>query len=381
MPHICCRLCLPSLLLAFAACGDATSDASDGWTTVPSGPTNDTTATTATVPTTSDAASTADSTVTATTQTATDATDATDTTDTTNPVSSTDATDTTDTGTSTDDPGTTGAVSTSEADTTGDTSTGNADSTGAVDSTGDMCPEGTEGCPCGPNASCDAGLACQGDTCVVAAMPVCGNGVVEGNEACDDGNQQNFDNCANDCTLNMFTADACGFLDDGVWLEIDYKNAGSIYSPKWTASPTPGFGLAQWAPDGSDWPIIHAKGPPKMTNDNIGWVADISSGQWLRIMFGLATLQSYESATVCITGRSISVGSSVTVDLRNPALGLCGAATMLSNSWQVHAGGVTMPANCLAPGNDFQALQIQPNGGSSRLGLRSARITLHKPVF
>jgi cysteine-rich repeat protein len=221
---------------------------------------------------------------------------------------------------------------------------------------------------------------CSGGVCVAKAA-VCGDGVKQAGEDCDDGNSQNWDACSNLCKLNSFASDPCGYLEDGVWLNIDYKNAGSVYSPAWSYSKTPGFGEAQWAPQGKSWPEINAKGPPKMSNDPIGTVADIGSGQWLRIMFGLPTLQSYESATVCITGRSISVGSSVTVDLRNPALGLCGGQVMLSNSWQVHASGLTMPGMCLAPGNSFQALQIEPTGGSSKLGLRSARITLHKPVF
>ena len=246
---------------------------------------------------------------------------------------------------------------------------------------GPVCPAGTEGCPCQGGLTCDPGLVCQGGTCAPAPA-VCGNGKVEPGEECDDGNQQAFDACSNQCKNTNFGVDPCGFPLDGVWLDINYKNAGSIYSPSWTYSATPGFGEAQWAPQGKTWPEINAKGPPVMSySDPIGTVVDISSGKWIRIMLGLGDLISYEYATVCITGRSISVGSSVTVDLRNPALGLCGGQTSLSNSWQVHAGGVTLPSSCFAAGNDFQALQIEPTGGSGRLGLRSARITLHKPVF
>jgi cysteine-rich repeat protein len=46
-------------------------------------------------------------------------------------------------------------------------------------------------CPTGANANND-------DDC----MPVCGNGVPEPGEACDDGNTDNADACANDCTIN-----------------------------------------------------------------------------------------------------------------------------------------------------------------------------------
>ncbi|HEX5038470.1 MAG TPA: hypothetical protein VFX30_15050 [bacterium] len=39
---------------------------------------------------------------------------------------------------------------------------------------------------------------------VTSGAPVCGNGVVEGFEACDDGNQNNFDLCTDDCRLHNF---------------------------------------------------------------------------------------------------------------------------------------------------------------------------------
>jgi cysteine-rich repeat protein len=47
-------------------------------------------------------------------------------------------------------------------------------------------------CPPGANANND-------DDC----MPVCGNGVVEPGEPCDDGNMNDADACANDCTANV----------------------------------------------------------------------------------------------------------------------------------------------------------------------------------
>jgi hypothetical protein len=115
-------------------------------------------------------------------------------------------------------------------------------------------------------------------------------------------------------------------------------------------------------------------------NDPYGTVCDVGSSKWIRIMHGLTTLQSYESATVCVEGRSISVGSPVTVDLLNPKYG-CGAQIMLSQSWWADPAGAELPQGCLKPGDNFQALQIDPSGGSNHLGLRSVRITLHKPVF
>lgn len=47
-------------------------------------------------------------------------------------------------------------------------------------------------CPAGANANND-------DDCA----PICGNGVREGSEACDDGNTNNSDACSNTCTVNV----------------------------------------------------------------------------------------------------------------------------------------------------------------------------------
>ncbi|MEZ4383132.1 MAG: DUF4215 domain-containing protein [Nannocystaceae bacterium] len=244
-----------------------------------------------------------------------------------------------------------------------------------------VCTLGTEGCPC-DGQSCNAGLMCEAGTCVEQAMAVCGNGVVEPGEECDDGNQQPFDSCANNCVATSFGTDPCGFAEDGVWVDINYKNSGSCWSPSWKFSNTPGFGEAQWAPTNENYPVINAAGGPVMNyNDPYGTVCDVGSSKWIRIMFGLASLISYESATVCVEGRSISVGSPVTVDLVNPDNGYCGAQIMLSNSWWADPAGAELPLNCIKPGDAFQALQIDPSAGSNHLGLRSVRLTLHKPVF
>jgi cysteine-rich repeat protein len=47
-------------------------------------------------------------------------------------------------------------------------------------------------CPTGANANTDNDCA-----------PVCGNGIMEPGEACDDGNMNNTDACANNCTVNI----------------------------------------------------------------------------------------------------------------------------------------------------------------------------------
>jgi cysteine-rich repeat protein len=48
----------------------------------------------------------------------------------------------------------------------------------------------------------DAGYQCAGAPSVcVPSNPVCGNGVNEIGESCDDGNNKNGDGCSNKCTI------------------------------------------------------------------------------------------------------------------------------------------------------------------------------------
>ncbi len=67
-------------------------------------------------------------------------------------------------------------------------------------------------------------------TCVGAALPaVCGNGVVEGTEACDDGNAIETDACTSSCTVYVPPAPVCGnnviemgeACDDGNTVDTD----------------------------------------------------------------------------------------------------------------------------------------------------------------
>ncbi|KIG14175.1 hypothetical protein DB30_07033 [Enhygromyxa salina] len=86
------------------------------------------------------------------------------------------------------------------ADTTGD---GDGDPTGDGDGdpTGDGDGDGTcgeLGCDCdGAPDSCDPELVCDGGSC---AQTVCGDGLVQGLEQCDDANNQQNDGCEADCT-------------------------------------------------------------------------------------------------------------------------------------------------------------------------------------
>jgi hypothetical protein len=172
--------------------------------------------------------------------------------------------------------------------------------------------------------------------------------------------------------------DACGFADDdGPWVEIEYWQLGSISSPSYTYSDTPGWGEPEWAAANMSWPEIWEFGGNSMSNDPIGIVASIS-GTW-QMMIGLQGLAAYDSATVCVEGRSISVGSNAIFDVYNPANG-CGVEAQISNSWDVHAVGVEL-GDCLIPGVETQAVRIEPTGGSGVVGLVRVRVTLHGAVY
>ncbi|MGB1015630.1 MAG: hypothetical protein ACPG4T_15950, partial [Nannocystaceae bacterium] len=59
------------------------------------------------------------------------------------------------------------------------------------------CVPGELGCGC--DSGCQAGLICMAFEC---AIPVCGNGLVEGFESCDDGDQDNGNGCNTDCRIS-----------------------------------------------------------------------------------------------------------------------------------------------------------------------------------
>ena len=312
------------------------------------------------------------------------------------------STGTVDSGESTGTPDTgesTGCVSGSDTTTGGESSGG--------ESSGGGCPEGQDGCPCAPGNICDAGLACMagmcgpapkcgdgkidpGETCDDGAnngntaackanctKQACGDGFMGPGEQCDDGNQVDGDGCQKTCVKTpMQTKDACGFDTDGVWFQIDYSNAFTVSNPSYTYSPTPGWGEAQWAPTGKGWPYaVDLFNNAKVVNDQIGTVALLDgTNKAVRVYFGIAGL-SYTYATVCVEGRSYSVGSSVTFFVEE-AKTKCGDYGMMANDWTVHATGVDM-ADCFIQGDEFQAVQVQPSSGSGSLSLKRLRVTLH----
>jgi cysteine-rich repeat protein len=71
---------------------------------------------------------------------------------------------------------------------------------------------------------CDDGNTNPADACTnLCRFPVCGDGVVHAGELCDDGNKVAGDGCENDCTL------ICGKTDAGVSLRAAQINRGSCY--------------------------------------------------------------------------------------------------------------------------------------------------------
>ncbi|MEZ4443074.1 MAG: hypothetical protein R3B72_28520 [Polyangiaceae bacterium] len=174
--------------------------------------------------------------------------------------------------------------------------------------------------------------------------------------------------------------DACGNPLDGPWFEIDYTGAFSATNPAWTYSNTPGFGGADWAPSGSSWPEVwDIYQNISVSNDPIGKVALIGPSGVMQIMLGLGSLVSYSHATVCVEGRSVSTSASVLYDVYNP-LNNCGASSTMAHDWSIHAVSTNI-GTCLIAGNDFQAIRIDPYGGSSSLGVMRVSVVLHNAVY
>ncbi|MDC0719560.1 DUF4215 domain-containing protein [Nannocystis bainbridge] len=354
-------------LLLLAACGDPsdpTTTASAGITSVTAANSTDPaptgTGTSEPAPTTSAGSLTAASDATSAATTDATATDATDATGASEPASGSEATDS-------------GGDTAASDTTTTTTTTGDG-------TTGEPCPIGQEGCPCGRGDACAPGLECQAGLCGPPAPPVCGDGEVEGGEACDDGNKIPGDGCENDCTPTpMPASDPCGFASDGVWFEIDYESAFTSTNPDWTYSPTPGWGEAEWAPQGESWPEVwDIYQNVEVDEDQIGTAAIVDGNGALQIMFGIGGL-TYDHATVCAQGRSYSVGSSVIFTVQNQ-LNKCGSTGSMANDWSIHSAGVDL-GTCIVGNNEFQGLRVFASGGSGALSLKRLRLTLHGAVY
>jgi cysteine-rich repeat protein len=115
------------------------------------------------------------------------------------------------TGEATNGEATNGEATASEA-TAAEATNGESDAPGTSDTTTAMEEEsggciGAQGCACTPGGGCDPGLVCSDGVCT---STLCGDGVVERLEACDDGNTVNSDGCESDCTATVIAEVVAG---------------------------------------------------------------------------------------------------------------------------------------------------------------------------
>ncbi len=148
------------------------------------------------------------------------------------------------TGTSTDGSTTEGMTGgMTEGMTTGTSTTSTTTTTGeTTESTGPICEPGEAGCVCGPEDSCAEPSLCEEGVCVLPVPSVCGDGVVEGDEECDDGNDDNGDACLDTCL-----AASCGdgFVQAGVEECDDGNDDDSDACPASCLPATCGDGFVQ----------------------------------------------------------------------------------------------------------------------------------------
>ncbi len=175
--------------------------------------------------------------------------------------------------------------------------------------------------------------------------------------------------------------DACGFPLDGPWIQIEYTQAGgTATSPSWSNSDTPGWGEAQWAASNASWPEVwDLYQNINVSTDPIGVLAVVGSSAQLQLMLGFEELIDYDSATVCVEGRSVSTSASVTFDAYNPLTGIGNTGTM-AHDWNMHATGLDL-GQCFEPGGGVQAVRLDAVGGSASLGVKRMRLVLHGAVY
>lgn len=91
---------------------------------------------------------------------------------------------------------------------------------------GESCDDGNllDGDGCSANCSVESGYTCNGSPSACSPIPttVCGNGILEENELCDDGNTANADGCSFNCTVET------GFICSGTPLSLCQRIVGSV---------------------------------------------------------------------------------------------------------------------------------------------------------
>jgi hypothetical protein len=165
-----------------------------------------------------------------------------------------------------------------------------------------------------------------------------------------------------------------------VWIEIDYSGAWSPQSPDWEVSNTPGFGLAEWAPEGWSWPEAWDRfNNMEVIDDRIGRALIIGPGSELQLMIGIEEIISYDYAVVRLEGRSYNCCSRVWFDVYNPWNNL-GTSGDMAQDWTVHVVELDFD-NYLETGANggFQAVRVDPTSGA--LSLVRMRVTIYNPVY
>ncbi len=163
-----------------------------------------------------------------------------------------------------------------------------------------------------------------------------------------------------------------------LWIEIDYTSAFSPGSPAWRYSSSPGWTSSDWAFTGETRALaVDRFNNMSVVNDPIGTVLEIGSSGELELRFGVSRLLGMTGATIEIEGRSRACCSRVRFDVINPGLGCFGMAEM-SQDWTPDIVQMDF-TGCIAAGNNFQAIRLDPTSGA--IALRRLRLTIHGPVY
>ncbi len=140
----------------------------------------------------------------------------------------------------------------SSGETTGDEVTSQPTSGGEASTGSDLTSTGSEESLGGTSTSGDTSSSSDGSTSTGTeessssdtGNPVCGDGLVEGSEACDDGNQQSGDGCGADCTLEAVCGN--GVLEIGELCDDGNNNDGDGCSADCQAVEVCGDGVVQF---------------------------------------------------------------------------------------------------------------------------------------
>ena len=180
----------------------------------------------------------------------------------------------------------------------------------------------------------------------------------------DAGSNANDDDAGNTSGDDAGSVVAPGMGD--VWMRIDYRNAYTPRSPRYSYSDTPGWGEAEWAATDMSWPEIFAWGSVSVDDDPINAPGEQSlltgSSGVFQIMIGLQDLIAYDRVEVVLSGRSRATSSSATFDVYNPWNGCGVSGVTISNDWTPDVIVMDL-ADCMDIGQGVQAIRVEPING------------------